>query len=86
LSGIAKVQAAVGDVAGAMKIAQQIERADAHSRALSGIAEVQAAVGDVAGARETLVLALEAVQQIEDVFWRSRALNDVLKGSAALVP
>lgn len=60
--------------------------ADDNAEALIAVAEVKAEVGDVSGAQETLSLALQTAQTMEDAFLHSIALGEILKSSAALMP
>ena len=84
LAEVAKVQASVGDIAGARKtVATALEMAEANkdvgsgTYALSLFAEAQAAAGDSVGA-------LVTAETIEDVFYHDIALAKVAKIQSAI--
>ena len=76
-SDIASVQAAVGDIAGALQTAKRIDRSNERNWALVGIAEAQAKTGNV-------VQSLETVGQIHDASYvRVVALGNIANVQAS---
>ena len=74
---IAGIQAAAGDIAGALQTADLITRPDNKSGTLRFVGEIQLASNDIAGAQKTLALAVKTAERIDNLQTKGYKMKDI---------